>query len=622
MPPRKQALLKLTGSEQLSKLESLSKAEKKALHLKEQIVGEWQRKPMSAKAFLEYVKHYYHQTISYPTLNRWKKAYEEGGILTLLDTRGRQAKETQKITGWIAQKIEKEFWLSYGEVKPKHLWRDIHATAYHKGLIQNYEAIVNPKKRKAGQPWQMVSCSTVNRYLKRLQGEQAKALDFLKNPDKAHSKYSPAFGNMAESIQRVNELWEIDSSPFDVMTLKLGKKGQELEGQPEQFRHTLISIVDVKSRVAMVRIFERSNALAVVRLLAEAIEKLGLPESIRMDNGKDYLSKHVQESLRSLGIYPYFGRAFKGEDKPFVERTFRTIQHDFSERLQGFLGHDVAQRVAREARVAKEDRLQGKKTQLTELERVERVQTLLAEWLEHSYQHRLHTGLGMSPFEAFQAGAKDIRRVNKELLVYALGERAENKAVGKKGIRHQNIFYQSPELTPHLGLRVNLRIDLGNIRQAYVFSPAGQYLCMVRDSGHAPLSAEERKEGYKHYQKHLKVLKSAQKAASNYLPEEQGTMIERELAVAKQALQGQDIATMGEATPRTVRPTTPTLPQMIQEERLAMLEMIQKQAKEDALRREVQEGQPLRPPLKIVAPEEPSEDERAIRLRMIAATRH
>ena len=70
LPPRKQALLQFSGSEQLAKLENLSKADKETLRLKEQILGEWQHKPMSAKTFLEYVKHYYSQTTTYPTLNR------------------------------------------------------------------------------------------------------------------------------------------------------------------------------------------------------------------------------------------------------------------------------------------------------------------------------------------------------------------------------------------------------------------------------------------------------------------------------------------------------------------------------------------------------------------------
>ena len=90
------------------------------------------------------------------------------------------------------------------------------------------------------------------------------------------------------------------------------------------------------------------------------------------------------------------------------------------------------------------------------------------------------------------------------------------------------------------------------------------------------------------------------------------------------ASRGQDIATLGKDTPRTVRQATPTMPQMIQEERPALLEMIQEKAQADALRQEVrgdQPPQPLsgRPPLKILEPEEPVEDERAIRLRMFAA---
>ena len=114
------------------------------------------------------------------------------------------------------------------------------------------------------------------------------------------------------------------------MTLKLGKKGDK-----KQFRHTLISIVDVKSRVA------------VVRLLAEAIETLGLPESIRMDNGELPLQTRAG-IFASVGHLSLLWSSVQGLDKPFVERMFRNLQHDFSERLQGFLSHDVAQRVERE----------------------------------------------------------------------------------------------------------------------------------------------------------------------------------------------------------------------------------------------------------------------------------
>ncbi|MBY6242525.1 DNA-binding protein, partial [Methylosinus sp. Sm6] len=64
-----------------------------------------------------------------------------------------------------------------------------------------------------------VSQRTVERMVAKIRAEKKVVIAALTNPDKFKGSYRIAGGNVAANISRINELWEIDASPADVLLL-------------------------------------------------------------------------------------------------------------------------------------------------------------------------------------------------------------------------------------------------------------------------------------------------------------------------------------------------------------------------------------------------------------------
>lgn len=98
----------------------------------------------------------------------------------------------------------------------------------------------------------------------------------------------------------------------------------------------------------MLQVSAHNNGAAVCLLVAAAILKWGVPEHIRTDCGKEYLSRRVQRFLANLDVDTEDLRCSPGhpEQKPFVERFNRTFQHRDLVKSPFFIGHNVGERQA------------------------------------------------------------------------------------------------------------------------------------------------------------------------------------------------------------------------------------------------------------------------------------
>ena len=106
------------------------------------------------------------------------------------------------------------------------------------------------------------------------------------NPDAWKNKKLVAFGSYAEGVTRANQLWMLDSTPADV---------QLLDG-----RHSILGVIDVATRRARLVVSKNSTAEAVCQLLRRAILDWGVPDTVKMDNGRDYASERVAGVLVGL----------------------------------------------------------------------------------------------------------------------------------------------------------------------------------------------------------------------------------------------------------------------------------------------------------------------------------
>ncbi len=177
---------------------------------------------------------------------------------------------------------------------------------------------------------------------------------FAKSPDDYKSRVKLVAGNASEGVLRLNQRWEADSTPNDVL-LSDGK------------RATLVGVIDVWSRRVKIVVSRSSSAAAVAACIRKAILAWGAPETLVTDNGSDYASDHIGRVCEALQIEQKLCVVYSPEQKPHIERFHGTFTRGLATLLEGFIGHNVAQRKAIEARKSFADRLGDKDAEPPEL---------------------------------------------------------------------------------------------------------------------------------------------------------------------------------------------------------------------------------------------------------------
>ncbi len=300
------------------------------------------------------------------------------------------------------------------------------------------------------------------RLVKALKAEHEVALTKLTNPDKYRSHFALSGTNAFAWVTEANQLWQIDASPVDVLCL---------DG-----RHSLYMCLDLAPRRIVITTSKTPRASAVGLMTRKAILKWGAPKGIKTDNGSDFVAKETDRLFRALGVDVQRSQKYTPQEKGHVERVIKTFQHDAGPLLPGFIGHDVADRKAIESRKSFADRLgcddaDAFAVQLTAAE----LQRYIDEWVEYSYSHDEHAGLGgLTPAQAADASAATMRRVDEralDVLLMPLAGGGGIRTVSKRGLKIDHHYYQAPELLP--GTRVLVRMDPMDAGRARAFSVDG-----------------------------------------------------------------------------------------------------------------------------------------------------
>ena len=164
------------------------------------------------------------------------------------------------------------------------------------------------------------SVRTVARWIADLRRARGRALSAATRPDAHRSRRMPAFGAGDGDAFAPNALWELDSTPADLMC------ADPLTGVLR--RHAVVGALELWSRRGMVLIVPVSR---------------GMPLAVKTDRGRDYVGRHVTWVLTDLEIEHDLCRPYRPEDKPHIERFLGTLTRGLFAHLPGFTGHNVAQ---------------------------------------------------------------------------------------------------------------------------------------------------------------------------------------------------------------------------------------------------------------------------------------
>ncbi|MDV2997488.1 MAG: hypothetical protein N4J56_007193 [Chroococcidiopsis sp. SAG 2025] len=346
----------------------------------------------------------------------------------------------------------------------------------HWGASQIYEIL----QLEFGLEPDRVSLGQLRDWLRRFRLQHPQEWALYLTPDRAKGLVSPAFGSRSQSVFYPNHVWEIDSMRVDINCKT------EVAETVQLTRAFVIACVDVFTRRVMLYVTQHSNAEAVCLIIAAAILKWGVPEQIRTDRGKEYLSRRVQRFLANLGVDTEDLRCLPGhpEQKPFVERFNRTFQHRDLVKNPFFLGHNVSDRQtlrSSENRPAIELAMS-----------IDEFQQWCDLWCV-KYEQRSHgrPGIGLegkSPLEVLSeaTGQGWIQRTIQNpreldfLMMAAPGKSAMRK-VGRQGISVRGRLYVAAKLSTWIGRYVYVCFDPNEPRTVYVYNSAEltEFICQA-----------------------------------------------------------------------------------------------------------------------------------------------
>lgn len=423
--------------------------------------------------------------LGYSTIWRWKHTLQQHGVSALAGVYHRRA------AGYRAEHLEiQEVFLAVVHQHPT-------ASAAH---ILN---VMSAQLDSVGMT--LPTARTVQRWLDAWKKDNAGLHTYLRNPNDFRNHFLPAFGSYSEGVIRLNQLWEIDSSPADIM----------LNGQ----RYTLIHVIDVYSRLIKPLVTKTSKATAIALALRRCILDWGVPETLKTDNGQDYIARYLSRVLDALQIEHQLCQYRSPWQKPHVERSFRTFAHGLAELLPGFIGHNVADAQAIRARQFADRFMTHGETVSIQLS-PEDFQLFCDRWADDIYAHRTHSEIKTTPSQRAADWIAPIRRIPDVRtldLLLAEAPQGEFRTVQKKGVFVENAWYIAPELArlDVMRTRVRVLLDPLDMGRVVILSSDFKFICVAEDPSRTGIDRQAVAAHARNLQKaNLKEAKEALKAAS------------------------------------------------------------------------------------------------------------
>ncbi|GJL84146.1 MAG: hypothetical protein DHS20C01_37800 [marine bacterium B5-7] len=416
------------------------------------------------------------KSLSEGTLQRWGDKYHHHGIWGLVDGFGSRSGKFKVLENKALYKLVLGAMVKNPHIKAKRIIEYLNAE--HPSLL-----IVSERRLHAFMEW--------------WKSENEQIWTYITNPDRWKNVYMAAAGSAFDRVERLNQVWELDSTPGDWLLT---------DG-----RHSVVAAIDLCSRRMKFFVSKTSTAAAVKQLLRRCILAWGMCEKARTDNGAEYVGEEVVRLLMDLGIAHEICIPFASEEKGTVERGIQTALHGLLELLPGFIGHSVADRKVIEARKSFAERVMKRggvvEVSISSVE----LQQKLDEWSDLIYAHNPHSGLkGKTPWEVANAWAQPIRVISDphaldELLAEVAGERT----ITKKGLRYDNRFFIDPtgRMHEYVGEKVTIRIDEQDIGHVAVYMD-GAFLCWAADPDVTGIDRQEAARAIKYHTRRVVAEKS------------------------------------------------------------------------------------------------------------------
>ena len=209
------------------------------------------------------------------------------------------------------------------------------------------------------------------------------------------------------------------------------------------------------------------------------------PGTVVIDRGRNYQSVAFMAACEYLHINVQSARPYRGSDKGWIERLFRTMRERLLESLPGYTGPNVLAR--------------GKDIEADAVYFTHELEAIIGRWIAVDYHRRPHDGLRppeaphlrLSPNEAYEeavarAGFLHVPR-DPELHLRLLP--VEARVIGRAGVEIAGLSYDSPALDPYRQQRSPLgtfegkwpiRVDPRDLHRVWFQDPRDQHFHELR----------------------------------------------------------------------------------------------------------------------------------------------
>lgn len=257
--------------------------------------------------------------------------------------------------------------------------------------------------------------------------------------------------------------------------------------------------MDMRSRVIVGWHLSNSpNQTTILLAMKRAIEKHGPPESVKIDNGRDYdsqmwtgMTKARRKALRAgyidtqmvTGIYAMmniavsFSIPYHPQSKP-IERFFDTLDRQFTKTFDTYCGKDSGRKPDHI-----NDLLKSEKA-IEQAHDLESFGELAGQYFE-VYNNSAHTGRGMdgkSPAEVL-ATRQSKRVLSDGVLDLLLRDWSGELTVSKNGVRFRGLSFGQfdTDLMKYQGKKVRIAYDPEDLRRVYVYDAVTLRLITVAE---------------------------------------------------------------------------------------------------------------------------------------------
>lgn len=391
------------------------------------------------------------------TLRRWLADYKDEGLIGLVDHRGRGQFKSQAINPEAFEAF-KAMYLSEQRLSLRTCWLNLK-------YINNSEA----------RNWSIPSLQYMYRYVAETIPEPVRVLH-REGLAAYEAKCAPYVQVDPDSVQP-GQIWVGDHSQFNCWVRHRGK----------WVRPWITAWQDMRSRLIVgLHISACPNQTTVLSAMKRAVDEYGPPDSVKIDNGRDYDSEmftgttkvrrraankgYLDEQMVAgiyamMGIGVSFAIPYHPQAKS-IERFFDTLDCQFTKTLPTYCGKDHSRKPEKLAELLKSEKV------IAQAYSIESFSKMVGQYVE-IYNNSSHTGFGMdgkTPTQVFS------QRQSKRVLPDGLSDLllrvwSGELAVGKNGVRFKGIWYGQFDATLQMyqGRKVRVAYDPDDLRSVDVY---------------------------------------------------------------------------------------------------------------------------------------------------------